>query len=83
VSPAHRRPSGFRHSDTITMRHIKTPAGKDLIMKRTSSVDEEQILDFVYVSSNIQFVTKSTPSIQRGKVNSHEVNESSFKPVFL
>jgi hypothetical protein len=52
-------------------------------MKHTPSVYEEQILDFIHVTSNIQFVTKSVPRIQKDKANPHEVNELSFKPVFL
>jgi hypothetical protein len=58
-------------------------AGEDLIRKRTPSVDEEQILDFIHVSGHIQLVTKSTLSLQKEKVDPHKVNELSFEPVFL
>jgi hypothetical protein len=57
--------------------------GRDLIMKHTPSVDKEKILDFIYVTRNVQLLSKSTPSTREGEVNSHEVNELPFKPVFL
>jgi len=37
-------------------------------MERTPSVDEEQVLDFIDVTSRIQYVTKSTLSKQKGEV---------------
>ena len=57
--------------------------GRDLIMEHTPGVDEKQILDFIYVTRNVQFLSKSTPSIQKGEVYPHEVSELSFKPIFL
>ena len=52
-------------------------------MKHTSGVDEKQVLDLIHVAGNIQFVTKSNPSIQKGELNPHEVDGFPFKPVFL
>ena len=52
-------------------------------MEHTPGVDEKQILDFIYVTRNVQLLSKSTPRIQKGEVNPHEVSELSFKSIFL
>ena len=68
----------YDHYDTY-----QDTTGRDLIMKHTPGVDKEQILDFIYVTRNVQFLSESTPSIEKGEVNPHEVNKLPFEPIFL